>query len=245
MIARESKKEPMNQRPDIKPRSRKSHWKQDPDAVKADILRIATEEFSTNGLSGARIDEIARRTEASKRMIYYYFGDKEGLYRHVLEAAYARIRNEETRLDLDTLDPVTALRRLVEFTFDSHRNTPEFIRLVMIENIHNPEYLKGSDRIPSLNSTAISKLTTLCERGKAAGLFRDNGCDGLVGIGGGSPLDLAKGVALMGTHPGTMSDYAGVANVPRIGAQAAPVITIPTTSGTSMNGRPRDNTTVI
>ena len=53
----------------------------------ANILEVATREFSDKGLAGARIDEIAAATRTSKRMIYYYFGSKEGLYVAVLEEA--------------------------------------------------------------------------------------------------------------------------------------------------------------
>jgi AcrR family transcriptional regulator len=151
--------------------ARKSTWKQDPEAVKADILRVATTEFADRGLSGARIDEIAAKTSVSKRMIYYYFQDKEGLYRAVLEGVYARLRANENALDLDGLDPVAALEELTKATFDSHHALPDFIRLVMIENIHHATYMKQSSIIPRLNSKIIEILTTLCTRGKAAGLF--------------------------------------------------------------------------
>ena len=156
------------------PAVRKNQWKQDPDAVKADILRVAMEEFATNGLSGARIDEIARRTTVSKRMIYYYFGDKEGLYSHVLESVYTTLRDSEERLEVSELEPVAALRRLVELTFDAHRNAPDFIRIVMIENIHHAEYLKKSRTIPNLNRSIIEKLADVCARGKAAGVFYEH-----------------------------------------------------------------------
>ena len=73
----------------------------DPDRTKANIIEIATHEFSEKGLSGARIDEIAERTRTSKRMIYYYFESKEGLYRAVLEDSYRRIRTIEASLDLE------------------------------------------------------------------------------------------------------------------------------------------------
>ena len=66
-------------------------WKQDPAAVRKNILAVAMAEFAANGLSGARIDEIAAKTNTSKRMIYYYFGDKEGLYGRVLEEAYREV----------------------------------------------------------------------------------------------------------------------------------------------------------
>lgn len=154
----------------LKPR--KLGWKQDPEAVKADILRVATDEFAAHGLSGGRIDEIARQTQASKRMIYYYFTDKEGLYRAVLESVYTALRGAEERLDIEGLAPVDGLRKLVEATFDGHASNPHFIRLVMIENIHNAQYLRQSKIIQSLNRTIIDKLAALCDRGIKAGLFR-------------------------------------------------------------------------
>ena len=149
-------------------------WKQDPDAVRADILRVALQEFAANGLSGARIDEIAAKTATSKRMIYYYFGDKDGLYRHVLEAAYREMRSGEDELQLAGLPPVEALVRLVEFTFDHHRANPEFIRLVMIENIHHGDCLKQSDIIRELNLPAVSHLEDICRRGVEEGVFRED-----------------------------------------------------------------------
>lgn len=148
-------------------------WKQDPAGVQSNILAVAMAEFARNGLSGARMDEIAAKTRTSKRMIYYYFGDKEGLYRRVLEEAYSKVREGEQQLDLDHLPPVEALTRLVEFTFDHHSANPDFIRLVMIENIHHGAYLEQSELIGSLNAGAIEKLEAICRRGRAAGLFRD------------------------------------------------------------------------
>ena len=136
----------------------RTKWKQDPQAVQHDILRIARGEFAANGLSGARMDEIASKTKTSKRMLYYYFGDKEGLYRRALEAAYDDVRKGEEALHLEGASPDEGLRRLIEFTFDHHSANPEFIRLVMIENVHNGAYLKESEVIRSLNVSAIAKL---------------------------------------------------------------------------------------
>ncbi|WP_417627216.1 TetR/AcrR family transcriptional regulator [Pararhodobacter aggregans] len=147
-------------------------WKQNPEAVQEDILRVAVAVFSESGLSGARIDEIAARTQTSKRMIYYYFGDKMGLYMRALEAAYAKVRAGEDQLDLGTLRPDEALARLVAFTFDHHRSNPDFIRMVMIENIHNAETLAASEVIRNMNVSAIEKLRDICRRGEAEGLFR-------------------------------------------------------------------------
>jgi len=144
----------------------------DPEKTKQDILAVATVEFAEKGLSGARIDEIAARTKTSKRMIYYYFGGKEALYISVLEEAYRRIRRIEGELELDHLPPEEALRKLVGFTFDYENAHPEFIRLVMNENIHNGKYLARSKVIQELNVPAIEAVRRVLERGKKEGIFR-------------------------------------------------------------------------
>ena len=123
----------------------------DPEGTRRDIIDVATTEFAEKGFSGARVDGIAARTRASKRMIYYYFGGKEGLYIAVLENAYSRIRTIEGSLDLEHQPPDAALRLLVAFTFDYQNAHPEFVRLVMNENILNGVYLARSKAIGRLN----------------------------------------------------------------------------------------------
>ena len=67
----------------------------------------------------------------------------------------------------------------------------------------------------------------------AAEIYRAQGCDGLVAVGGGSAIDCAKGVAIAATHEGPLSRYATIeGGSPRIGAHVAPLIAVPTTSGT-------------
>jgi len=144
----------------------------DPEGTRRNIIEVATEEFAQRGLSGARIDEIAAKTKCSKRMIYYYFESKEGLYLRVLEAAYGEMRAFEASLELDDLPPREALERLVRFTFDHHNNHEDFIRLVMIENIHHAEYLAQSAAIQKLNLAAIDAVRRLLDRGVREGVFR-------------------------------------------------------------------------
>ncbi len=138
----------------------------------ADIIEVATHEFSEKGLAGARIDVIAEAMRTSKRMIYYYFGSKEALYVAVLEAAYRHIRQIETELHLEDLAPEDALRKLVGFTVDYQLANPDFIRLVMTENIHRGEFLARSKSIQKLNVPVIAAVTQVYERGVAAGVFR-------------------------------------------------------------------------
>jgi AcrR family transcriptional regulator len=145
---------------------------QDPEGTKQNIIEVASREFALNGLTGARIDDIAAKTRASKRMIYYYFGDKEGLYVSALENAYRQVREGEAKLDIEGLPPLDGLKRLVEFTFDHHHQHEDFIRMVMIENIHHAQYLERSNVIRDVNVTAIAHIRTLYEKGVADGLFR-------------------------------------------------------------------------
>jgi AcrR family transcriptional regulator len=144
----------------------------DPARTMAEILEVATQEFASKGLSGARIDEIAAATRTSKRMIYYYFGSKEGLYVAVLEDAYRRIRHIEQGLQLDDLAPEDALRKLVGFTVDYQRANPDFVRLVMNENIHRGQFLAQSKTIQQLNVPAIGAVEAVYRRGVKAGVFR-------------------------------------------------------------------------
>lgn len=138
----------------------------------ANIMEVAMAEFAEKGLAGARIDEIAAATHTSKRMIYYYFGSKEGLYLAVLEESYRRMREIEGQLNLDDLEPEAALRRLVEFTFDHHAGNEVYIRLVVSENMNRGQYLAQSKSIQQLNVPAISAIHNLYERGVASGAFR-------------------------------------------------------------------------
>jgi AcrR family transcriptional regulator len=147
--------------------------RRDPEATRKNILEIATEEFADKGFSGARVDDIAARTNTSKRMIYYYFTDKEGLFVAVIEQAYGRIRQIEAALKLDHLEPESALRTLVGFTFDYQNANEAFIRLVMVENIHKGVHLARSGNIEELNLPVIATLRDIYRRGLDAGVFRD------------------------------------------------------------------------
>ena len=164
---------------DVKPsrhvtkRSTSGRGGYDPELTRRNILAVATREFAEKGYSGARVDEIAAQTNTSKRMIYYYFEDKEGLFVAVLEDAYRRIRQIEATLDLVDLEPEAAIRALVGFTFDYQNSNEDFIRLVMVENIHQGVHLARSRAIQDLNVSVINTLREIYERGVLDGVFRE------------------------------------------------------------------------
>jgi AcrR family transcriptional regulator len=148
-----------------------SERQRDPERTREEILDVALSEFARNGYAGARVDEIAARTRTTKRMLYYYFGSKEQLYIAVLERAYATARDAERQLDVDHLDPVSAIRTLAELTFDHHESHQDFISLVAIENIHRGEFIARSPALAELNTPAVAVIARILDRGRATGVF--------------------------------------------------------------------------
>ncbi|MFJ7217717.1 TetR/AcrR family transcriptional regulator [Amycolatopsis sp. NPDC098790] len=146
----------------------------DADRTRTEILDTAAREFAEKGFDGARVDEIAAKTRTTKRMIYYYFTNKDQLFVEVLERAYTVIRSLEQNLDVDHLDPAEAIRQLAGLTFDHHESHPDFVRLVSIENIHRAEHIARSTALSNLANPALDVLTRILARGREAGQFRDD-----------------------------------------------------------------------
>ena len=144
----------------------------DPERTRSTILATATAEFSRKGLDGARVDEIARRSGANKRMIYHYFGGKEGLYLAVLEKSYTAIRTAEFDLKLADQDPIEGMRTLVRFTWKYLTAHPEFLSLLATENLHRATNLKKLPHIRKLHSPLIAMISELLQRGAKRKLFR-------------------------------------------------------------------------
>lgn len=148
------------------------HGQRDAEKTRLNILRAAAVEFASKGLAGARVDEIAAASGANKRMIYYYFTSKEGLYTAVLERAYIDMRDSEKALALGHLEPFEALRRLVEFKFDYFVENPLTIALLNGENMLEGQYLSRSERMRDMHATLVRTIEALLERGVEAGSMR-------------------------------------------------------------------------
>nr|WP_274629009.1 TetR/AcrR family transcriptional regulator [Mesorhizobium shangrilense] len=144
----------------------------DAEATKQRILAAAKREFARNGLAGARVDLIAEKAKANKRMIYHYFESKENLFLVVVENAYIDIRTAEQQLRLDDLPPAEALERLVRFTWNYYLKNPEFITLVNSENLHRAKHLKRSELVQDASRRMVAMVAGILERGVAAGVFR-------------------------------------------------------------------------
>jgi TetR/AcrR family transcriptional regulator len=146
--------------------------RRDPDRTRGAILAAAQDEFAAKGLFGGRVNAIARRAGANKRMIYHYFGNKEGLYLAALERVYEGLRGSERTLDLAHLDPELAITRLVEFNFDYSRRHPELISLINSENLHRARHLSRSKKVRQLHSPFVKLIGDILRRGVAKGVFR-------------------------------------------------------------------------
>ena len=157
----------------------------DADRSQAAILAAARAEFAEFGLGGARMERIAERAGLNKRLIYYYFEDKEKLFQAALEQAYADIREDERELNLLQVKPPEALRRLVEFTWDYYLAHPEFLTMLNSANLHRARHLQESKSVREMNSPLIEMLAEILERGRKEGSFR----------GGVDPLQLYVSIA--------------------------------------------------
>lgn len=146
--------------------------KRDPERTRAKILEAATSEFTRHGLGGARVDRIAKRAGTNERMLYYYFLSKDQLFLTVLESVYIRLAEAEKALDLDHLEPVEAIRKLVEFIWNYYIEHPEFISLINSENLHEAKYLKKSRKLAQLVSPVQDNIRIILQRGQEGGVFR-------------------------------------------------------------------------
>ena len=146
--------------------------RRDPERNRGRILAAALEEFARFGLGGARVDRIAERAGANKRMLYYYFGNKEAMFLAVLESRYTHIRRAEQGLRLGDLEPREGMRRLIAFTWNYYLKHPEFLTLLNSENLHRGRHLRRSRQIAAMHSPLVAMLRDLLARGVRKGEFR-------------------------------------------------------------------------
>jgi AcrR family transcriptional regulator len=146
--------------------------RRDAEATRARILAAATQEFARHGLAGARGDRVARAARSSERMVYYYFGSKEKLFRAVLEASYLSLLQAEQSVHLDDLEPAQALDEFCRFVWRYYLDHPEFIGLVNTENLHRASHLRQSPQLTELVTPVVGLLHRLLKRGQKLGVFR-------------------------------------------------------------------------
>lgn len=138
-----------------------------------DILRAAEEEFSNKGLYGTRVDEIAKKANINKRMIYEYFGSKESLYKAVLVEVYSRLSQMEIESLKNEGSCTQKIRNIIHAYFEFIRDNPSFVNMVLWENLNRARYFNELD-IKAIKDPTISLLREIIEEGKQNGSFRSD-----------------------------------------------------------------------
>jgi TetR/AcrR family transcriptional regulator len=146
--------------------------KRNPEKTRKNILEAAIQEFARAGFGGARVDRIAEEAGSNKRMIYHYFGSKDGLYQEVFGALYTEIREHELAIDLDETKPVEALVDLADRSFDFFLQRPEFIRIVNDENLTRAHATGDAGHRGQLTADLIDRIASLLKTGEEAGVIR-------------------------------------------------------------------------
>lgn len=148
--------------------------KRNAERTRAELLDIATEEFSEKGFAGARVDEIVRRAGVTKNVLYHYFEGKEKLFVEVMELAYARMRGRQNEWSFVDLEPEEAIAKLTKYTFEHFRDEPQIIRLLNSENLYKAKHIATSEKIPNLYNPLIAAIQTVLDKGVATGRFRED-----------------------------------------------------------------------
>jgi len=146
--------------------------RRNPERLIAAILNAAIEEFSNHGFSGARIDRISKRANTVDRMLYYYFGNKERLYEAVLEEVYRNLIEEQRQFVPPEGDPVNGMDELITHMWEHYMNHPEFIRLVMSENLLYGRYIRQSEHIKQVSFPLVRIIDEILKSGKKKNIFR-------------------------------------------------------------------------
>ena len=141
-------------------------------ATRDSILRAAIKVFAKHGFSGGSVEKISKAAKSVDRMIYYYFGNKEGLFVAVIEEIYRRFNEAEAKLALDPADPVKALEAMIRFVVRYYRDHPEFVSLLNSENLHRGRHIGKSMRAHEYSSPAVGTTERVLRNGIDHGVFR-------------------------------------------------------------------------
>lgn len=136
------------------------------------ILGAARQAFSGNGLAGARIEDIAQEAGVTKQLIHHYYGTKEGLFVAVLDEASDTIMSELVGLEVDSLSPTDALRRVLNHFFDQYQNDPMMGSLALEGIRYHDAHQTPRNHFLELAPKLIDKLEVILQRGAQSGVFK-------------------------------------------------------------------------
>ena len=141
-------------------------------ATRDAILKAATKVFAQHGFAGGSVEKISRAARTYDRMIYYYFGSKEGLFVAVLEGIYQRMDDAESAIAFDISRPLEALTAVIRFVHSYYRRHPDFVTLLNTENLHKGRHIAKSKRAREYSSKAVSIIETILAKGVEQKIFR-------------------------------------------------------------------------
>lgn len=140
----------------------------DPIRTKQNLLTAGTRLFASRGYHGVAVDEIVAAAGCNKRMLYHYFGDKEGLYTAVLQAVYARLEQVEMQPMAGDAATADVVREIMARYFDFLSHDPEFVNLLLWENLNEGRILAHHPHLLT-KAPAIAKLREVLEAAKRRG----------------------------------------------------------------------------
>ena len=142
------------------------------DATRAKILQAALAEFSDHGLPAASTDAIAERCGVNKRMIYYYFGSKEGLYLAALELVFENLVALEKKIEIEHLEPPAAITAMINLKIDYYLDNPHFISFLSMENFYKGRHLRKSKKLKMFKTPLTEVIARILKRGQLDGQFQ-------------------------------------------------------------------------
>lgn len=162
----------MKTRKSAKAKPAKARQTRNADATRTKILLVAISEFGERGFAAASTDDMAERCGVNKRMIYYYYGSKEGLYLAALEAVFENLVAREREIKVEDLDPAAAIEAIINLKIDYYLENPHFVSFLSMENFYKARHLRKSKKLASFRATLTDLITRILKRGQRSGQFR-------------------------------------------------------------------------
>lgn len=146
----------------------KSKFKRNPQKSRANLLKAGVKLFSERGYDGVSVDEIVQRAGVNKRMLYHYYGNKDGLYVEVLRVVFAELESLEIAALTEEASTADAIRKVLKEYFNFLEGHPEFVSLLMWENLHRGRFLDVHPNLLS-KSQVLDRLRKIVAHAQTAG----------------------------------------------------------------------------
>jgi AcrR family transcriptional regulator len=145
--------------------------KRNPERTKGRLLKAAIHLFSARGFHGVSVDEIVGRAGTNKRMVYHYYGSKNGIYLAALVEVFSRLAKAEIQVIEETARPDEKLKHLLAANFKFLDANPEFVRLLLWENLAQGRHVGRHPELVNKNPF-MDRFRATINEGVASGMFR-------------------------------------------------------------------------